>query len=118
MMSKRSGVAAEIIKLEPKFLAAHRHCHSLNFTVKSKTEQCQLSRDTLDTVREICILVKYSPKREKILRSIFRTTLKVNIKTLPLMSCAQQDELSVQFARATLSTIEAMRNEESFRTFY
>ena len=67
MMGKKSGVAVEIIKLEPKALATHCHCHSLNLNVKSITEQCQLLRDSLDTVREICILVKYSPKREKIL---------------------------------------------------
>ena len=70
MMGKKSGVAAEIIKLEPKALATHCHCHSLYLSVKSTTEQCQLLRDTLDTVREICILVKYSPKREKLLGNI------------------------------------------------
>ena len=42
MMGKKSGVAAEIIKLEPKALATHCHCHSLNLSVKSTTEQCQL----------------------------------------------------------------------------
>ena len=70
MMSKQSGVAAEIIKLEPKALATHCRCHSLNLSVKSATEQCQLLRDTLDTVQEICILIKYSPKREKLLGNI------------------------------------------------
>ena len=51
MMGKKSGVAAEIIKLEPKALATHCRCHYLNLSVKSATEQCQLLRDTLDTVR-------------------------------------------------------------------
>ena len=49
MMGKKSGVAAEIIKIEPKALATHCYCHSLNLSVKSTTEQCQLLRDTLDT---------------------------------------------------------------------
>ena len=70
MMGKQSGVAAAIIKLESKALATHCRCHSLNLSVKSATEQCQLLSDTQDTVREICILVKYSPKREKLLGSI------------------------------------------------
>ena len=69
-MGKKSGVAAEIIKLEHKALATHCHCHSLNLTIKSTTEQCQLLRDTLDTVCGICRLVKYSPKREKLLGNI------------------------------------------------
>ena len=64
-MGKKSGVAAEITKLDPKALATHCHCHSLNLSVKSTTEQCQLLRDILDTVREK--LVKYSPKRDKLL---------------------------------------------------
>ena len=49
MMGKKSGIAAEIIKLESKALATYCHCHSLNLSVKSTTEQCQLLRDTLDT---------------------------------------------------------------------
>ena len=48
----------------------HCHCHSLNSSVKSTTEQCKLLKDTLDTTCEICILVKYSPKREKLLGNI------------------------------------------------
>ena len=70
MIGKKSGVTPEIINLEPKALATHCHCHSLNLSIKSTIEQCQLLRDTLDTVREICILVKYSPKREKLLENI------------------------------------------------
>ena len=70
MMRKKSGVAIEIIKLEPKALATHCDKHALNLRVKSTTEQCQFLRDTLDTVREIYILVKYSPKREKLLGNI------------------------------------------------
>ena len=70
MMNKKSGVAAEIIKLEPKALATHCHKHSLNLSVKSTTDKCQRLRDTLDTVGEMCILVKYSRKRKKILGNI------------------------------------------------
>ena len=53
MVGKKSGVAFEIIKLESKALATHCHCYSLNLIVKSTTEECQLLRDTLDTMREI-----------------------------------------------------------------
>ena len=70
MMGKKSGVATRIKELEPKALDTHCHCHSLNLSVKSTTEQCKLLKDTLDTIREICILVKYSPKREKLLGNI------------------------------------------------
>ena len=69
-MGKKPGVAAEIIKLEPKALATHCHCYSLNLIVKSTIKKCQLLRNTLDTVRDICILIKYLPKREKLLGNI------------------------------------------------
>ena len=41
MMSKKSGVAAEIIQLEPKALATHCNFHSLNLSVKSNTGEYQ-----------------------------------------------------------------------------
>ena len=69
-MNKKSGVAVEIINLEPKGLATHCHKHSLNLSVKSTTGKCQRLRDTLDPVGEMCILVRYSRKRKKILVNI------------------------------------------------
>lgn len=70
MMGKKSGVATKIQEIEPKALITHCHCHSLNLSIKSTTQNCKLLKDTLDTIREICILVKYSPKRERILGNI------------------------------------------------
>ena len=48
------------------------HCqgHSLSLAIKSRTKDCTIPRNTLRTVGEICVLVKYSPKYEKILGSI------------------------------------------------
>ena len=92
MMSKQSGVAAEIIKLEPKALATHCHCHSLNLSARRTTAVSTFEK-FIDTVRQICILVKYPPKREKLLGNI-----QDNIKGeyIPFISCVQQDGLSVQ----------------------
>ena len=70
MMGKKSGVATRLKEVEPKALVTHCHCHSLNLSIKSTTNNCKLLKDTLETVREICTLVKYSPKREKLLGSI------------------------------------------------
>ena len=38
MIGKKSGVTPEIINLEPKALATHCHCHSLNLSIKSTIE--------------------------------------------------------------------------------
>ena len=39
-------------------------------TIKSLTKDCTILRDVMGTMGEICVLVKYSPKREKMLGSI------------------------------------------------
>ena len=55
---------------QPKAKAIHCQGHSLGLAVKSLTEGCAILRDTLGTVAKICVLVKYSPKREKMLGNI------------------------------------------------
>ena len=70
MMGKRSGVSAKICREQPKAKTIHCQGHSLSLAVKSLTQGCAILRDTLGTVAEICVLVKYSPKREKILGNI------------------------------------------------
>ena len=49
--------------MEPKALAAHWHSHSLNLSVKTTTEHSKLLKDVICAVGEICILVKFSPKK-------------------------------------------------------
>ena len=41
--------------------------------IKSLTKDCTILRDVMGTVGEICVLVKYSAKREKVLGSIVET---------------------------------------------
>ena len=67
MMRKKSGVATKLLAEQPKVLVTHCQRHSLSLTVKDLTACCKVSYDTMSTVREICVLVKYSPKRENIL---------------------------------------------------
>ncbi|XP_057290908.1 zinc finger MYM-type protein 1-like [Hydractinia symbiolongicarpus] len=67
MMGKRSGVSAIIKEEQPKAIATHCQGHSLSLAVKSMTKECQILRDTMGTAGEICVLVKYSPKRENML---------------------------------------------------
>ncbi|XP_057290813.1 zinc finger MYM-type protein 1-like [Hydractinia symbiolongicarpus] len=67
MMGKRSGVSAIIKEEQPKAIATHCQGHSLSLAVKSMTKECQIPRDTMGTAGEICVLVKYSPKRENML---------------------------------------------------
>ena len=70
MMGKKSGVATQIQKDQPKAIITHCHGHSLSLAVKDLTSSCDVLTNTMGTVGEICVLVKYSPKREKILGTL------------------------------------------------
>ena len=45
----------------------HSHGHSLSLTVKDTVKDCQLLSHTMDTAKELVVLIKCSPKREAIL---------------------------------------------------
>ena len=70
MLGKKSGVAKQILDIQPKAFATHCHCHSLTLSVKETTKESKILSDTMDTSGEVAILVKYSPKREQKLKSI------------------------------------------------
>ena len=70
MMGKKSGVSTQIFAEQPKAVTIHCQGHSLSLSVKPLTNGCDILRDTLIVVGEICILVKFSPKRENLLGNI------------------------------------------------
>ena len=74
MMGKRSGVSFQISAEQQKAMTTRCQGHSLSLAIKSLTKDCTILRNTLGTVGEICVLVKHSPKREKMLESIMENT--------------------------------------------
>lgn len=70
MMGKKSGVAKRIKDLQPKALETHCHGHSLNLSVKDVTSKSEILHNTMGTVSELTILIKFSPKRERLLGDI------------------------------------------------
>ena len=70
MLGKKSGVAVQLSAIQPKTLPTHCFGHSVSLAVKDLTSDCKLLGDTMGTVGEITVLVKFSPKREKMLRDI------------------------------------------------
>ena len=72
MMGKRSGVYTQILAEKPNVMAMATHCqeHRLSLAINSLTKDCIILRDVMRTVGEIFVLVKYTPKREKMLGSI------------------------------------------------
>ena len=70
MLGKKSGVATQILSEQPKAVVTHCQGHSLSLAVKDLTTNCKVLSDTMSTVAEICVLIKYSPKRENLLGRI------------------------------------------------
>ena len=70
MLGKKSGGATQLSAIQPKALPTHCFGHSVSLAVKDFTSDCKLLCDTMGTVGEITVLVKFSPKREKMLGDI------------------------------------------------
>ena len=69
MTGTKNGVAAQIKKLNEKYLLVHCYCHSLNLAVGNKIlsgkkfKKIPMLKETLDVAYEITKLVKKNPKR-------------------------------------------------------
>ena len=70
MLGKKLGVATQILSEQPKAVVPHCEGHLLSLAVKDLTTNCKVLSDTMSTVAEICVLIKYSPKRENLLGRI------------------------------------------------
>ena len=65
MVGNKSGLGTKLLAEQPpKALVTHCQGHSLYMALQNLTECCKTLCDTMSTVREICVLVKYSPKQE------------------------------------------------------
>ena len=70
MIGIRSGVAKQIADIEPRAIFTHCYGHALNLAVADTVKQSKVMRNALETTYEIIKLIKYSPKREAILKKI------------------------------------------------
>ena len=70
MLGKRCGVAIQIYKKQPKAHYTHCHRHSLNLSIKDATRSSKMLSDVMDTTAENSVLIKFSPKHEKLLENL------------------------------------------------
>ena len=70
MLGKKSGVATQLSAIQSKALSTRCFGHSVSLAVKDLRSDCKLLGDTMGTVGEITVLVKFSPKRENMLGDI------------------------------------------------
>ena len=66
----RSGVAARIQQLESKAVFVHCYGHALKLNVNDTMKKSSILRDCLDTCYELIKLVKCSPKRDTMLKTL------------------------------------------------
>jgi len=70
MAGSRNGVAARILAMEPKAVFTHCYGHALNLAVSDTIKKCVMLRDCLDTCYELIKLIKWSPKRDAMLKKL------------------------------------------------
>ena len=63
MNGVRNGVQAIFKREEPRALYVHCLAHSLNLCVQDISKVCTLIRNTMDFIRDLIQLIKFSPKR-------------------------------------------------------
>ena len=63
MSGVRNGVQAIFKREEPRALYVHCLAHSLNLCVQDISKVCTLIRNTVDFIRDLIQLIKFSPKR-------------------------------------------------------
>ena len=70
MMGKRSGIAQQVLKDQPKSRVTHCHGHSLSLAIKDANKLCSILNEVMGSVGKIIVLIKFSPKRERMLGTI------------------------------------------------
>ena len=70
MAGTRGGVAAKMQEIESRAVFTHCYGHALNLSVSDTIKQSHIMKDCLDTCYEVVKLIKFSPKREAMLRQL------------------------------------------------
>ena len=70
MRGFKNGVAKQIQDTEPRAIYTHCYGHSLNLAASDTVQKCKTMKSALETTNEITKLVKYSPRRERLLDEI------------------------------------------------
>ena len=70
MLGPRGGVGTLFHEEHSSALCSHCLCHSLNLSVSSANTVSRSMKDMMDVCLEIVRLIKFSPKRERMLGKI------------------------------------------------
>ena len=70
MAGKKKGLAPVIKNINGKCLYTHCYRHALNLAVGDSVKNVKLLADTFGTIKEVCNLIKKSPKHETHLKKL------------------------------------------------
>ena len=70
MKGPKNGVVVKIKKEDQRALYSHCYAHSLNLAVGDTMKSSKVLQDTIDTTFELTKLIKFSPKRDAVLRNL------------------------------------------------
>ena len=70
MKGPKNGVVVKIKKEEQRALYSHFYAHSLNLAVSDTMKSSKVLQDTIDTTFELTKLIKFSAKRDAVLRNL------------------------------------------------
>ena len=70
MKGPKNGVVVKIKKEEQRALCSHFYVHSLNLAVGDTMKSSKVPLDNIDTTFELTKLIKFSPKRDAVLRNL------------------------------------------------
>ena len=70
MAGAKAGVATKVELIEPRAVFTHCFGHALNLGVADTIKQTLAMKECLDTCFEVVKLIKFSPKREALLREL------------------------------------------------
>ena len=84
MAGTRAGVATKVQEIEPRAVFTHCYGHALNLGVSDAIKSSPAMKDCLDTCTELVKLIKFSPKREAMLRKLKEEadSNAINVRTL------------------------------------
>ena len=74
MAGAKAGVAAKIAGMEPRAVFTHCYGHALSLSISDTIKRSSAMKDCLDTSWELVKLIKFSPKREAMLRELKEET--------------------------------------------
>lgn len=75
MAGTKSGVATQISSIEPRALYTHCYGHALNLACSDAKQCCKIIKEALENAHEITKLIKGSPRREAIFKSLKDSSL-------------------------------------------